>query len=386
MYTRTLALLVLMVAIGCPVAAVTITERPDTIMNGQPMYVTIQDLPENASFSLLVQADCAVQPNSEFRFQMSQFVMPFALKQSSITATLSGTSQNRLEVMKESTIVTVSGTSTDGHFSTTKTYDISPGTYDYFRLSGTSLPSRQGITAQLQVTGTKQGPRDSEISFIVEGLTAGTLTLAVLVDGTQVHYKTVPVGGADSSSSATGSGMSITSTAAPPPGQWNTFTSADGMASITVSQTGPVGFLMTPAVNVTPGMRVLSGPYSLVPQDTSFLPPGKIALVIPAGAPSSGLTIASFANGSWTALNSTLTNATVTAPLTRSGTYALIGPAPTRATTVTTMATTVPMTANTTPVSPQTPAPAPPTKAGLESLTLFLAIGTGCAAALRKRE
>jgi len=47
-----------------------------------------------------VEATYSVSPNTEFQFQMSQFQMPFSLKTSSITATLEGTSQNRLEVKK----------------------------------------------------------------------------------------------------------------------------------------------------------------------------------------------------------------------------------------------------------------------------------------------
>jgi len=374
-------IILLVFLLASTAAAVTITERPDTIANGQLMYITIRDLPDNATFSLLVEAACEVQPDSEFGFQMSQFVMPFALQHSSITATLSGTSQNRLEVMKESTIVTVSGTSTDGHFSTTKTYDITAGTYDYFRLSGTSLPTSRSITAQLQVTGTKRGPEDSEISFVVEGLTAGTVTTAVLVDNHQVLYKIVPVGGSEPVSPGIGSSSGGPSITAPAPEQWNTFTSADGQASITVSQAGTVGFLKVPAANVTPGMKVLSGPYSLVPQDTSYLPPGKIQFLIPAAILSEGLAVASFSNGIWTLLPSQVDTTGVSATVAASGTYALFGPAATstpQTTAVTTTQTTVPETT-------LTPAPAPTTRTNLASFTIILAIGLGCAAVISRK-
>ncbi len=378
-----LLVLFIFVSLALPAAGVTITERPDTIANGQPIFVTIRDLPGNSSFSLLVQADCAVEPNSEFRFQMSQFVMPFALKQSSITATLSGTSTNRLEVMKESTIVTVSGQSRDGQFSTTKHYDITPGTYDYFRLSGTSLPTARSITAQLQVTGTTQGPKDSEISFVVEGLPAGTITIAALVDGTQALYKNIPLGGADSYGTTADGGMPGTTTPAPAPEQWNTFTSADGMVSVTVSHAGPVGFLKVPPSEVTQGMQAISGPYTLVPQDTSFLPPGRIEFRIPAGAPTDGLVVASLERETWTSLSSTIGNTTVTAPVTISGTYALLGPVPVLATTTTTAITPI---ATTVEETPPTPSPAATTRAGIGGATLILAICAGCAVAIRNRQ
>jgi len=377
--------LFILVSLVLPAAAVTITERPDAIVNGQPIFVTVRDLPGNSSFSLLVQADCAVQPNSEFRFQMSQFVMPFALKKSSITATLSGTSTNRLEVMKESTIVTVSGQSRDGQFSTTKYYDITPGTYDYFRLSGTSLPTARSITAQLQVTGTTQGSKNSEISFVVEGLTAGTITIAALVDGTQALYKNIPIGGPEPSPA--GSSVPAASTAAPPPEQWRTFTSADGMVSITVSRAEPVGFLMVPAEDPARGTRVLSGPYTLVPQDTYFSPPGRIEFRIPVGTPAEGLVIASHDRGNWTSLPSTIGNTTVTAPVTISGTFALLGPLPANTTIVSTVTTTPATPATTIPKTTETPPATPTARAGIEpARLLLLAVGAGCAVAMRKRE
>jgi len=377
---KTLPLLIFLLLIVASAAAVTITERPDTIGNGQPMYITIQDLPESASFSLLVESSSVVEPGSEFRFQMSQFVMPFSLRKSSVTATLSGTSQNTLEVMKESTIVTVSGKSVDGHFSTTKTYDITRGTYDYFRLSGTSLPTSRSISAQLQVTGTKQGPDDSEISFVVEGITTGSITTAVVVDGRQVLYKTIPVGGSPPSRGGPSTSGSSPSTTAPPPEQWTTFTSADGQVSITLSQAGSVGFLKVPADHVTPGMKVISGPYSLVPQNTTYLPKATLQFQIPPGTHLGGLAVASLTGDTWTPLGSKFENSTMSATIGSSGTYALLGPDATPATTVptTTITTTVPTT-----TAPSTTVP--PTKTGLEPFTLIFAIGTGCAVMLVKK-
>jgi len=167
---------------------VVITQQPDSIANGQQMTITIRDLPDNATFSLLIEATFPVQPSSEFQFQMSRFVMPFTLTKSPVSATLTGTSQNRLEVMKGDTIVAVSGSSVDGRFTTTKSYVITPGTYDYFRLSGTSLPDGKSISAQLQVMGEKTGPDDSELTFVVEGVPDGTMKIAVLVNNGQVTF------------------------------------------------------------------------------------------------------------------------------------------------------------------------------------------------------
>lgn len=377
-------LLALALVIAPAAAAVTITGRPDSVANGQPMYITIGGLPDGATFSLLVESVSAVQPGSEFLFQMSQFTMPFSLTHSSVTANLSGTMQNKLEVMKESTIVTVSGTSTGGHFSTTKTYDITAGTYDYFRLSGTSLPTASSISSQVQVTGTKNGPENSEISFVVEGLTTGTVTTAVLVDGRQAYYKTVPVGAPTPAQPGTGVSGTGPAATAPPPEEWRTYTSADGLAGITVAQPGSVGFLKVPAENVTPGMAAVSGPYALVPQHTTYLPPGKLQFQVPAGASPRGLAIAYFSGGAWTLLPSQAGNTTVSATVTSSGTYALFAPAATPSATATTTAVATTVTTMPAATTAAT-APPPTTRAGIAAFTALIASGLGCALALAGR-
>jgi len=102
---RVLVVLLFLSLLIIPAVSVTITARPETIANGYPITITVTDLPDGAQFSLLVEAKYSVSPNTEFQFQMSQFKMPFSLKTSSITATLEGTSQNRLEVKKRTLLL-----------------------------------------------------------------------------------------------------------------------------------------------------------------------------------------------------------------------------------------------------------------------------------------
>ena len=329
MSLKYLIFLLLITALALPASAVVITQQPDAIANGQPMTISIRDLPDNATFSLLVEASFPVQPNSDFHFQMSQFVMPFTLTQSSVTATLAGTSQNRLEVMKGDTIVAVSGSSVDGQYTTTKQYTITTGTYDYFRLSGTSLPDGKSISAQFQVTGVKTGPDNSELTFIVEGVPDGIMKIAALVNNKQVLEKTVIVGSGGSapavSPTQTGS-QGVQPAVTQAAGQQKTFTSADGKVSVLATGLEYVGLMKTSAGPAPSGMTVVSGPYTMVPQNITFVEPATLVFSVPAGVPENEVILLEYQDGAWTDTTFSVADNKVTASINRPGTFALFAP------------------------------------------------------------
>jgi len=318
-------ILLLTLALALPVSAVVIARQPDAIANGQPMTITVRaDLPDNATFSLLVEAAFPVQPNSDFRFRMSRFVMPFTLTQSPVTATLAGTSQNRLEVMKGDTIVAVSGSSVDGEYTTTKSYVITPGTYDYFRLSGTSLPDGTSISAQFQVTGVKTGPDNSELTFVVEGVPDGTMKIAALVNNVQVLEKLVIVGSGGSAPESYPAPSGTQSVQ--PAGQEKTFTSADGLVRIMATGTDYVGLMKTPADAAPPGMKIVSGPYTMVLQNITFIEPATRVFSVPAGVPENEVILLEYRDGAWADVPFALKDNTITASINRPGMFALFAP------------------------------------------------------------
>lgn len=353
-----------------PVASVTITGRPETVSNGHPLFVTITSLPDGAQFSLLVEATYDVAPNTEFQFQMSQFEMPFSLKQGSITATLEGTSQNSLEVKKEDTIIRISGKSTDGRYTTTKSYDITTGTYDYFRLSGTTLPSARSITTRFQVTGVKQGPVDSEIGFVVNGLPSGTITLAALVDGAPVLYKTIPVGSGEMPRSP-----EQTRNTEPSVSQETvSFSSVDEAVKVSVPSGLQISIVKVPSSGVPEGMEVISGPYAIVPYEAIFSPPGEILFFPGITKAGNNTTVAFFSGDTWTLLPSVIAGNSVTAPLGKGGMYALVRPIGIDQTQNTATETTMPTRVTTVPATQTTTAAFPTQKAGLSPAAALTAI------------
>ena len=378
MYIRYIIPLVLLILV-VPGAAVTITERPDSIANGHPIYITITDLLDGSQFDLFIEARFDVGPDSEFSIRMSQFAMPFDLNDGTITASLDGTSDNRLEVRKGDTIVAFSGKSVDGHYTTTKDYDITSGTYDYFQLSGVSLPTADEIQAKLQVSGIKDGADDSEITFVVEGMPGGTITLVALVDGAQALYKTVTLAGMTSSGSSSG-GPATTVTATPTVTQtWKDFTSADGKARVRAFGIDFAALVAVSPQDIPAGMRVVAGPYSIMPADLAFDPAAKLSFIVPAGIPVEDLEVSSYSGGKWFSVPAELTDGELQTPISFPGVYALLGPVPPTTTVTKTEITTA------TPVT-TVPATTAPTKTGLEMLTVVAGIAVSLAvAAGRKR-
>jgi hypothetical protein len=183
--------------------AVDITESPHQIVPGDQVTLSIRGLPDNSAFSLQILGTFSVKSGSSFIFQTSHFVMPFSLKDGELHATVDNTKQAFLEVSKGDQMASVGkNTITDGHFSYSGSRTIDAGTYDSLTLRGSALDSSQPVTTLLQLNGVKSGPDDSEITFNVVGIEAGTLHVTVMVDGNSELSQDVVIGNPQETPSA----------------------------------------------------------------------------------------------------------------------------------------------------------------------------------------
>ena len=83
--------LLAMLLLIATVSAVSITESPDVVQRGDTVTLAISDLPDGASFSLLIGGKFGVTPGQRFSFETRNFNMPFALNQGTVSATTQGT-------------------------------------------------------------------------------------------------------------------------------------------------------------------------------------------------------------------------------------------------------------------------------------------------------
>jgi len=186
--------LVLLLALAASVTGTTIMLSPVQLERGDVVTISIHDLADNQTFSIGIEGRFGVQPGEDFTFETSRFVMPFTLEAGQIRATLYDTNYNVLEVKKGDTTVKKVGNSVNGVFSTSESGTIPVGMYDYLRLSGTPASGATIVSSGIILEGTKKGPDDSEISFVAEGISDGSIRVKSLVDGKLILDRTIIIG------------------------------------------------------------------------------------------------------------------------------------------------------------------------------------------------
>jgi hypothetical protein len=379
------------------VVALTVSVTPDHIQSGDRVSVNVEALPENAQFSLLLDSSLKVEPGSEFSFEARQFDVPFSLTGGTVTAVMENTSSNRLYVKKDDSVVTLSGSSKNGRFRTTSSYEISSGVYDIIALGGRASNTTGTVNARLELTGAKKGPDSGGISFNVEGITEGVIHVTALVDGKQVLYQPVLVGTSTVGKEPTKSPESGALTgrpgsdgedyggvspgvpartpdpvvshtpvttpavpAGPAPGDAPavTFTSIDGFVS--GSGTGPayIGIVRADPSGVPGGWGTIRAAYVLSPENTTFDSPGVIRIAVPEEARENvSITIALQSAGGWELIPSECDNGSCTGVITGTGTYGLFELPKPRTSAPATPSTTekVPVTTKKSPLSPAIP-------------------------------
>ena len=186
--------LVMLFTLAASVTGTMVTLSPVQMERGDVVTIAIKDLVDNETFSIGIEGRFGVQPGEDFTFETSRFVMPFTLEAGQIRATLYDTDYNVLEVKKGDTTVKKVGNSVNGVFSTSESGTIPAGTYDYLRLSGTPAAGATIVSSGIVLEGTKKGPDDSEISFVADGISDGSIRVKVLVEGGLILDRTIIIG------------------------------------------------------------------------------------------------------------------------------------------------------------------------------------------------
>jgi len=167
---------------------------PGQVMPGDQVTIVITDIPDASAFSIRIDGDFSVAQGNPFSFGIRDFLLPFSLYNGSISATLWNTETNILTIRKGDTEVRRVGLSQDGVFSTATTGTVPGGTYDLISLGGTAAPGATNVVASLSLEGTRSGPKDSTITFFIDGVTEGNVTITIAVDGETALTRTLPVG------------------------------------------------------------------------------------------------------------------------------------------------------------------------------------------------
>jgi len=327
--------LMCILVLSSPVLAVSITQSPDQISRGERLTLSIRDLKNEDTFSLLIEGRFAVPPGSSFLFATDNFQMPISLTKGELIAYTENTQETMLEVKKGDTTVGVGRkTGPDGIFSYSEKRDVGSGTYDKMRLTGTVLPGKTSILTRLQLLGSKSGPDNSDISFTVDGIDEGSIILTVLVNDRQELFKQVTLRPPVTATLPVPDQYIILPTssrtptvATPLPEGPQTFSSVDGLASVTATGISYAGLLKIPPKDVPPDWILISNVYSIAPDSLVFSPAATLSFAIPVPQnpeTSYAYFIGTYDNGAWSMVPSTATGTTIEAQIYRAGTFSLM--------------------------------------------------------------
>jgi hypothetical protein len=248
--------------------------------------------------------------------------MPISLNNGEIIVFTENTQKAKFSVKKGGTEASVGKPATEnGIFTYTEKRSVSAGTYDWMKISGTVLPEKELIVTRLQLMGSKSGPDNSEISFVVDGIDSGSLIITVFVDDTQALFKEITL------SSPAQTNPVQNNPVTPVPTGIQKFTSVDSLVSVSAQDVPYIGLLKVPKKDVPADWITISDLYTLAPATLSFSPQATISFTIP--APSDPGTeyayfIGRYENSQWNAVPSTATSTAIEAMINRAGTYALM--------------------------------------------------------------
>jgi hypothetical protein len=139
---------------------------------------------------------------------MRDLILPFTLEEGTMTATLSNTQFNSLEVQKGETTVRKVGASKNGTFTTENQGTLPSGTYDTITIGGTALPGASLVGASVRMHGRKVGPTDAVIIFSPGGINSGTVDVSVAIGDQTVLQRVYQLGVSVTPSGGSGGGVS----------------------------------------------------------------------------------------------------------------------------------------------------------------------------------
>ena len=347
--------------------AATITISPDAIRSGDTVTVTVNDLSDGAAFSLGIRGEFAATPGETFSFSARDLSLPFALDGGNVTAYTKGTNWTHLSAeLPDGGSVSMNYTAKNGEVRISQPRNLPSGTLSLVALDGKAAAEK--ITTDLVMMGTKRGPDSGTISFAIEGVTQGTATVSVYIDGAEALSRTIAIGGeapaptqtttptATTTQSTGGSnggstGPAPTATTAPS----TTVTSADGKASLTGTDVAGAGLQALPFQGtILPGLSTAGNAYAVTPANRTFDPAAVLSFPLPSAGATA--TIARLEDGIWSPVPSKIEGDRITTAVSRAGSYVLLVPA--EVPTLTATATTTTAAVATTPAA-TTPAAAP---------------------------
>ncbi len=176
-------------------SAVTVTISPDHIHEGDTITISIGNLPDESVFALRMESAIELHGETAFTYQANRVAVPFGLKSPQVTMQASPVTRAGIEASDGDTIRRMERLTDTGTVSITESLGSVPaGTIDGIRAFGRAEAGAEYVDLMLELSGTKEGPDSGSITFGLEGITDGSATIIVLVDGSAVMHKKITIG------------------------------------------------------------------------------------------------------------------------------------------------------------------------------------------------
>jgi hypothetical protein len=308
-------------------SALSVSVQPEYIYQGDRVTIDIQGLTDGSSFSLLLEGRLT-PAGDHFLFRTTQFVMPLTLYGGQISAYAANTTGAGISVKKGTSTVSISGLATNGIFQTTEAHEINEGTYDYLQIEGDRTPGASLVTTRLSLTGVKEGPDTSQLSFVMDGIEPGIIEVQIAVNGSGVVHQTLTVVSPVSSLTDSASDGTVTVTPVAPISSRNTTSGSHRIRSLD----GRVEINTDASVEILPrdderteaqGWRLVYSPYEVLPADGLFDPPAVLSFMLPDDI-DTPVFLARDENGNWRILPSRIDGGLISAEIRLAGIYGLM--------------------------------------------------------------
>lgn len=177
------------------VSAVSVTVIPDRIDEGDTITVNIEDLPDESYFTLQMSSIIKVDEDLSFVFQTEDVTVPFGLNDAFVNINVSPVTEAGIRAINDGSIRGITWLAKSGVVSGGQSIgDTSPGSIDLVEVSGISVDEEDFVDMELEISGTKVGTDSGSITFGFDGFSEGGISIAVIVDGSEVANQAVIVG------------------------------------------------------------------------------------------------------------------------------------------------------------------------------------------------
>ncbi|MDK2974032.1 MAG: hypothetical protein PWP08_403 [Methanofollis sp.] len=385
---RLLIVILGLIAVITPISAATVAISPGTIQENTPITISVKDLPDNSTFMIRIEASIPLDDSGRFSLSTNDLQMPFALNSGMIDIRAENVKTANFSAKMSNKFVTVFGEGQDGVVTIKQPGNIPQGLISYTTLEGSGTDGAASIDTSMDLSGKKIGATDADVTFTVNGFNGGSVNVKIYVDGSLLA--TIPATTTTTIPSSGGDGDTTTTVAA---GEPVTVSSLDGTAVLTFESDALSGAsadditIMVSNRAVPEEWTAVSGPFAILPSDTTFDPSADLSIGMTEDEINSTATytILGYTGGSWKALQSRIDDGTISTTIAAAGEYALVM-SRAETTVATTTTTTTARVETTAPAVMETTTGAPATTPTESPLPLWCVLGGIAAAGLLYRK